>query len=160
MKLGNTSLQSLSMDSLSCKNESRKKKGEVVQRQQSQMGWGCVNFAWQRKITSEVLETYMFPGLTKLLLDECCYLKWGDLCVILNQCKRLEVLSLSWIGFDRAPVPLELITELKISQLRYLHLSHCTLSDKLSNVIALKCEVLSILILQDSLLCFTFVGVQ
>ena len=32
--------------------------------------WKCVNFAWQRKITSEVLETYMFPALTKVLLDE------------------------------------------------------------------------------------------
>lgn len=112
--------------------------------------WKCVNFAWQRKITSEVLETYVFPGSTKVLLDECCYLKWEDLCVILKQCKRLEVLSLSWIGFDEAPVPLELITELKISQLRYLNLSHCTLSDKLFNAIALKCEVLSVLILQDS----------
>ena len=33
----------------------------------------CVNFSWQRKITSEVLETYVFPGSTKVLLDECCY---------------------------------------------------------------------------------------
>ena len=71
--------------------------------------------------------------------------------MILKQCKRLEVLSLFWIGFDGgAPVPLELITELKITQLRYLNLSHCTLSDKLFNAIALKCEVLTVLILQDS----------
>lgn len=34
--------------------------------------------------------------------------------------------------------------------LRYLNLSHCTLSEKLFNAIALKCEVLSVLILQDS----------
>ena len=33
-------------------------------------------------VFGEVLDIYVFPGLTEVLLDECCYLKWGVLCVI------------------------------------------------------------------------------
>ena len=33
-------------------------------------------------VFGEVLDIYVFPGLTKVLLDECCYLKWRVLCVI------------------------------------------------------------------------------
>ena len=67
-----------------------------------------------------------------------------------KHCKRLEVLSLSWIGFNKVPEPLDLNTKLKVSQLCYLNLSHCILSDRLFKKIASKCQILSVLILQDS----------
>ena len=33
-------------------------------------------------VFDEVLDIYVFPGLTEVLLDECCYQKWEVLCVI------------------------------------------------------------------------------
>ena len=112
--------------------------------------WKCADFGCKRKITSEVLDNYIYPGTTTILLDECCYLEWNDLKVILKKCKRIDVLSLSWIGcFNEKLVPLD-IAELRISELHYLNLSHCLLPDKQFHEIALRCEVLSVLILQAS----------
>ena len=70
--------------------------------------------------------------------------------MILKQCKKIEVLLLSWIGFNKAPVPLDLITKLTMSWLHFQNLSHCILSDRLFDEIALKCQILSVLILQNS----------
>ena len=103
----------------------------------------CADFAYNRKITSDVLEKFIYPGTTTVLLNECCYLQWEDLKVILKKCKRIHVLSLPWIGYLD-------ITELRTSQLQYLTLSQCLLSDKQFHEIALKCKRLSILILHVS----------
>lgn len=107
--------------------------------------WKSADFAYCRKITSDVLTKFIYPGTTIVLLNECCYLEWEDLKVILKKCKNIHVLSLSWI---EQKCQLD-ITELRISQLRYLNLSSCLLSDKQFHEI-LKCKSLSVLILQAS----------
>jgi len=107
--------------------------------------WKSADFAYCRKITSDVLTKFIYPGTTIVLLNECCYLEWEDLKVILKKCKNIHVLSLSWIA-QKCQLD---ITELRISQLRYLNLSSCLLSDKQFHEI-LKCKSLSVLILQAS----------
>ena len=90
----------------------------------------------------------MYPGSTKVLLDECCYLNWQELSCILKTCKRLEVLSLSWIGYlGSHSVQLD-FQELNINSLCYLNVSHCLLSDREFKDIASNCKRLSVLILQ------------
>ena len=116
----------------------------------SSLVWKCVDFGYRRKITSEVLDSYVYPGSTRVVIDECVYLNWKELHSILKKCERLEVLSLAWIGYsDRVHLDL---TELRISNVRYLNLSHCFLADddKQFEEIASQCKHLSVLILQNS----------
>ena len=116
----------------------------------SSLVWKCVDFGYQRKITSEVLASYVYPGSTRVVVYECVYLNWKELHSIPKKCERLEVLSLGWIGYsDRVHLDL---TELRISNIRYLNLSHCFLAegDKQFQEIASHCEHLSVLILQNS----------
>ena len=114
--------------------------------------WSCVDFSYERKLTCKDLTKFVFPGTKKVLLDECHELEWKDIYSILKKCKSLEVLSLAWIGYINQPA-LEVspdLLQLKISDLRYLNLSHCTLTDNLFKEIAIKCQNLSIFILLAS----------
>ncbi|KAL9977395.1 hypothetical protein ACROYT_G014791 [Oculina patagonica] len=67
--------------------------------------WKKVDFDFQRKVTPDVLRKYGYPGTREILLSECCYLKWGNLCSILSQCKRIDVFIAPWIGHKKEVVP-------------------------------------------------------
>ena len=110
--------------------------------------WKKVHFDYQRKITSDVLRKYVYPGTTEILLSECCYLKWEILCSILCRCKRIDVLFAPWIGHREEVVP-DLTRTLNIGYLRNLDLSHCIVTDSLFIELPLRCPLLKILHLQD-----------
>ena len=114
--------------------------------------WTCVDFSNKRELSLKVLETFVFPATRKLFVDECHVLKWRDICLTLKQCRKLEVLSLSWIGYVNEPqiaIPLDFV-KLKIGHLRYLNVSYCTLSDRFFEDIATNCPHLSVFILLGS----------
>lgn len=46
--------------------------------------WTCVDFSYQREVSSKVLDTFVFPTTRKLFLDECHLLKWEDISLTLS----------------------------------------------------------------------------
>lgn len=112
--------------------------------------WRKVDFDFQRKITSNVLEKYVYPRTRKIFLSECHYLDREDLCRILSRCGKLEVLILAWIGYSRKQtVPTAFTEVLNIGKLRFLQLSHCKVTSSLFGKLPLKCPVLEILLLDN-----------
>ena len=110
--------------------------------------WKKVDFDFQRKVTSDVLRKYVYPGTREILLSECCYLKWGNLCSILSRCKRIDVFIAPWIGHKKEVIP-DFTQTLKIGCLRYLDLSHCKVTDSLFIELPIRCPLLKVLFLQD-----------
>ena len=110
--------------------------------------WKKVDFDFQRKVTSDVLRTYVYPGTREILLSECCHLKWGNLCSILSRYKRIDVFIAPWIGHKKEVVP-DFTQTLKIGCLRYLDLSHCKVTDSLFIELPIRCPLLTVLFLQD-----------
>lgn len=111
--------------------------------------WKKVDFDFQRRITSEILQKFIYAGTREVLLTECHYLEWSDLCHILSRCKKLAVLVLAWIGYRKQSVPADFSTVLSIGYLRLLDLSHCKVTSSLFRMLPLKCQILEILLLQD-----------
>ena len=74
--------------------------------------WKTVDFDFQRRITSDILQKFIYPGTREVLLTECHYLEWSDLCHILSRCKKLEVLVLAWISYKKQSVPADFTTVL------------------------------------------------
>lgn len=111
--------------------------------------WKSVDFNWQRNLTSEILNRFVFAGTREVRLSECCYLRWSDVCIIFKRCKRLDVLELPWLGYRNEAVPLE-FSQLNIRYVHYLNLSHCRVSNSLYSQLAFTCPALSVLLLQDS----------
>ena len=111
--------------------------------------WKKVDFDFQRRITSEILQKFIYPGTREVFLTECHYLEWIDLCHILSRCEKLAVLVLSWIGYRKQSVPADFSTVLSIGYLRLLDLSHCKVTSSLFRLLPFKCQILEILLLQD-----------
>ena len=110
--------------------------------------WKEVNFDYQRKVTPDILDKYIYAGTRKVLLSECCYLKWKDICAILRRCKRIEVLIAPWIGYNKETVP-DITRMLNIHNLTFLELSHCKVTNSLFNQIPVLCPFLNFFLLQD-----------
>ena len=66
--------------------------------------WKKVNFDYQRRVTPDILDKIIYVGTRKVLLSECCHLKWTDICAILLRFKRIEVLIAPWIGYKKETV--------------------------------------------------------
>lgn len=70
------------------------------------------------------------------------------MCGVLRQCKTIEVLIVTWIGYKKETVPD--FTGMLISEhLGFLELSHCKVTDSLFSQIPVKCPVLKFLRIQD-----------
>ena len=110
--------------------------------------WKKVDFDCQRRIKSDILQNYVYLGTREIILSECCYLEWGDICSILSRCKRIDVFVAPWIGYRKNVVP-DFTQTLNIACLRYLALSHCQVTDSLFIQLPLKCPLLKIFLLQD-----------
>ena len=87
----------------------------------SSIVWKKVDFDYQRRITSGILEKFIYPGTREAFLSECHNLEWKDLCRILSQCRKLEVLVLPWIGYRKqTAVPGHFTEILNIGYLRFM----------------------------------------
>ena len=111
--------------------------------------WSKVNFDYQRRITSDILEKFIYPGTAEIFLTECHYLKWSDLVRILSRCRNLKILALAWIGYRKETVPLDFTEVLHIWNLHFLDLSHCKVTNSVFKMLPLKCPILKVLIVQD-----------
>lgn len=112
--------------------------------------WTKVDFDFQRRITSDILEKFIYAGTTKVFLSECHNLEWKDLCHVLSRCRKLEVLVLAWIGYRKqTAVPAQFTEILNIGYLRFLQLSHCKISSSLFGMLPLKCPILEMLFIDD-----------
>lgn len=109
--------------------------------------WKKVNFDYQRKVTPDILDRYVYAGTRKVLLSECCLLKWTDICAVLRRYKKIEVLIAPWIGYKKEPVP-NISGMLNIQNMSFLELSHCKVTDSF-NQIPVTCPVLKFFLLQD-----------
>ena len=107
------------------------------------------NFDYQRRITSDILEKFIYPGTAEIFLTECHYLKWSDLVRILSRCRNLKILALAWIGYRKETVPLDFTEVLHIRNLHFLDLSHCKVTNSVFKMLPLKCPILKVLIVQD-----------
>ncbi|KAJ7394917.1 F-box/LRR-repeat protein 17 [Desmophyllum pertusum] len=74
----------------------------------SSIVWKKVDFDFQRRITSDILRKFIYPGTREILLSKCHYLEWKDLCHILSRRRKLEVLVLAWISYKKQTVPADL----------------------------------------------------
>lgn len=116
--------------------------------------WKLIDFGGQRKITTTTLERFVFPSTKKINLYECRGVTWTGLVEILKKCKTLTALNLAWIGLigfglsQRDPIP-NAFTTLSIANLKFLDLSHCNVSDYIFKQLAIRCNLLEILILLD-----------
>ena len=63
--------------------------------------WKKVDFDYQRNVTPDILDKYVYAGTRKILLSEFCFLKWTDICGVLRRCKTIEVLIVPWIGYKK-----------------------------------------------------------
>lgn len=117
----------------------------------SSSAWKSVDLNWQRRVTLSTLEGIVFPGTRQVLLNECVYLNWREVEVILRRCKRLNSLALSFMSYTEGQCRHTInIDQLNISHLQYLDLSNCTLTDSLYELVASTCENLSVFLLQNS----------
>ena len=112
--------------------------------------WKKVDFDFQRRITSDILEKFVYSGTREVLLSECHNLEWKDVCHILGRCRKLEVLVLAWIGYRKqTAVPAHFTEVLNIGYLRFLQLSHCKVTSSLFGMLPLKCPVLEMLFIDN-----------
>ena len=110
--------------------------------------WKKVDFDYQRNVTPDILDKYVYAGTRKILLSECCFLKLTDICSVLRWCKAIEVLIVPWIGYKKETVP-DFTGMLNIEHLGFLELSHCKVTDSLFSQIPVKCPMLKFLLIQD-----------
>lgn len=76
------------------------------------------------------MDKYVYVGIRKIFLSECCFLKWIDICSVLRWCKIIEVFIVLWIGYKKEIV-LDFIGMLNIEYLGFLELSYCKVIDLL-----------------------------
>ena len=67
----------------------------------------------------------------------------------LRRCKKIDVLTVPWIGYSRRIVVPDLTQTLNIGHLRFSELSHCRVTDLLFNQLPSKCPLLKFFLLQD-----------
>lgn len=110
--------------------------------------WKKVDFDYQRNVTPDILDKYVYAGTRKILLSEFCFPKWTDICGVLRRCKTIEVLIVPWIGYKKETVP-DFTGMLNIEHLGFFELSHCKVTDSLFSQILVKCPMLKFLLIQD-----------
>ena len=47
--------------------------------------WKKVDFDYQRNVTPDILDKYVYAGTRKILLSEFCFLKWTDISGVLRR---------------------------------------------------------------------------
>ena len=111
--------------------------------------WTKVDFDFQRRITLDILEKFIYAGTKEVFLSECHNLEWKDLCHVLSRCRKLEVL-VTRIGYSKqTAVPAQFTEILNVGYLRFLQLSHCKITSSLFGMLPLKCPILAMLFIDN-----------
>ncbi|KXJ24259.1 hypothetical protein AC249_AIPGENE24547 [Exaiptasia diaphana] len=87
--------------------------------------WNSVELNTKRNLTCKILDEFVWPATTEIHISECFLIDWEPLLLILQRCKRLKVLNLSWIGRptvleSKEEVPFGFTTTLYLGNLKYL----------------------------------------